>query len=163
MEEVIADKSLEWQQILEQAFSMLHCAKEAESDQALQQVSLLGCVGLKTGMVQEAQACFTELLAVDSAKGSAFCYLVCVKNMLMMASRMRKGELFTEWLLTAEERLSLTLQKVEQQQAMDFVVGYLFCLDISGNLRAEVESDLCVGNVRYASGYDISLFYSFER
>ena len=91
MEEVIADKSLEWQQILEQAFSMLHCAKEAEADQALQQVSLLGCIGLKTGMVQEAQACFAELLAVDSAKGSAFCYLVCIKNMLMMASRMRKG------------------------------------------------------------------------
>ena len=41
MEEVIADKSAEWQQILEQAFSMLHCAKEAEADQALQQVSLL--------------------------------------------------------------------------------------------------------------------------
>ena len=126
MEEVIADKSLEWQQVLEQAFSMLHCSKEAEADQALQQVSLLGCIGLKTGMVQEAQACFTELLAVDSAKGSAFCYLVCVKNMLMMASRMRKGELFTEWLLAVEEKLSITLQKVEQQQAMDFIVALTF-------------------------------------
>ena len=41
MEEVIADKAVEWQQILEQAFSMLHRAKETEGDQALQQVSLL--------------------------------------------------------------------------------------------------------------------------
>ena len=46
MEEVIADKAVEWQQILEQAISMLQRAKETEGDQALQQVSLLGCVGL---------------------------------------------------------------------------------------------------------------------
>ena len=43
------------------------------------------------------------------------------------------------------------------------VVGYLLCLDISCNLCAEVEGELCVGNVSYDSGYDISLFYSFER
>ena len=126
MEEVIADKAVEWQQILEQAFSMLHRAKETEGDQALQQVSLLGCVGLKTGMVQEAEACFRELLAVDSSKGSAFCYLVCVKNMLMMAARMRKGELFTEWLKEAEERLSITLNQVEQDKAVDFIIALTF-------------------------------------
>ena len=126
MEEVIADKAVEWQQILEQAFSMLHRAKETEGDQALQQVSLLGCVGLKTGMVQEAEACFKELLAVDSSKGSAFCYLVCVKNMLMMAARMRKGELFTEWLKEAEEKLRLTLNQVEQDKAVDFIIALTF-------------------------------------
>ena len=46
--------------------------------------------------------------------------------MLMMASRMRKGELFTEWLLAAEERLSLTLQKIEQEKVMDFIVALTF-------------------------------------
>ncbi|MBQ7760187.1 MAG: hypothetical protein IJ376_03630 [Acidaminococcaceae bacterium] len=143
MEEVIADKSVEWQQILEQAFSVLHQAKEAEGDQALQQVSLLGCIGLKTGRLSEAQACFEELLAVGSSKGSAFCYLVCVKNMLVMAARTRNGELFMEWLLASEIRLQQALLQVEQSKAVDFVIAltfivcdrrYLACLPVLQNL-----------------------------
>lgn len=126
MEEVLAEKQVGWQQILEQAFSMLHRAKETEGDQALQQVSLLGCIGLKTGMVQEAEACFKELLTVDGSKGSAFCYLVCVKNMLMMAARMRKGELFNQWLQEAETKLSLALSQVEQEKAVDFTIALTF-------------------------------------
>ena len=128
MEEVIAEKNAEWQQILEQAFSMLHRAQEAEGDQALQQVSLLGCIGLKTGMVPEAEACFGELLAVDSSKVSPFCYLVCVKNMLMMAARMRKGDLFVEWFMAAEKQLALALSKVEQQKAVDFIIALAFTI-----------------------------------
>ncbi|MBQ8418584.1 MAG: hypothetical protein IJX10_08160 [Phascolarctobacterium sp.] len=126
MEEVIADKSAEWQQVLEQAFSMLHRAKEAEGDQALQQVSLLGCIGLKTGKVSEAQACFGELLAVDGSKVSALCFLVCVKNMLMMAARTRKGNLFAEWLLAGKEKLQQALTQVEQEKAMEFIIALTF-------------------------------------
>ena len=101
-------------------------AKEAMGDQALKQVSLLGCVALKTAMANEAQACFDELLAVEEGKVSAEGYLTCVKNMLMMAARMRKGELFTEWLKEAEEKLSLTLNQVEQDKAVDFIIALTF-------------------------------------
>ena len=140
MEEVIADKTVEWQQILEQAFSMLHRAKETEGDQALQQVSLLGCVGLKTGMVQEAEACFKELLAVDGSKGSAFCYLVCVKNMLMMAARTRKGELFTQWLHEAEEKLNSAILEVlnEAKYLTPDLGGNSKTMDVSEAVKTKI-------------------------
>ena len=43
-----------------------------------------------------------------------------------MAARMRKGELFTEWLKEAEEKLSLTLNQVEQDKAVDFIIALTF-------------------------------------
>ena len=44
----------------------------------------------------------------------------------LMAARMRKGELFTEWLKEAEEKLSLTLNQVEQDKAVDFIIALTF-------------------------------------
>ena len=43
-----------------------------------------------------------------------------------MAARTRKGELFTEWLKSAEEKLSTTLNQVEHSKAMDFIIALTF-------------------------------------
>ena len=125
-EEIVIDKTVEWEQLLKQAFSELHQAKEAMGDQALKQVSLLGCIALKTAMAKEAQACFEELLNLEEGKVSAEGYLTCVKNMLMMAARMRKGELFNQWIASAEEKMSASLLKVEQPKAVDFIIAITF-------------------------------------
>lgn len=127
MEENI-ERNVDWSQLLKQAFSVLHQAKEAEADQALQQVSLLGCIAFKTGMVQEAVDCFNELLLADVSKYSPMVYLACVKNMLLMSARMRMGELFGQWFTAVEERMAIALARAEQDKAVDFIISLTFAV-----------------------------------
>ncbi len=143
MEKEFVENTVDWMQLLKEAFSALHQAKEEEADQALQQVSLLGCFALKNGMEQEAVDCFNELLLADTGKFSAHVYLTCVKNILFMAARMRKGELFAQWLVALEERISTVLLQAEQEKAADFIIAlaftvcdrrYLSCLPVVQNL-----------------------------
>lgn len=126
MEEEIIEKAVDWEQLLQEAFSALHQAKEQEAEEALQQVSLLGCIALKTSKFEEAQACFDQLLAVAEEKVSSTAYLHCVKNMLMMSARMRKEELFTQWLTAMEEKMGVALLNTEQAKAVDFIIALTF-------------------------------------
>ncbi len=126
MEEVVADKTVEWQQNLEQAFSMLFRLQGEGLQEAVKQVSLLGCLALKAGKEQEAEQCFEKLLEVDLAKVTPASYLAAVKNMLVMAARMRKEELFTAWLTAALKPVNVFVQAEEKQKVAEFVLVIVF-------------------------------------
>ncbi len=126
MEEVVADKTVDWQENLEQAFSMLFRLQGEELQEAIKQVSLLGCLALKAGKEQEAEQCFAKLLEVDLQKVTPASYLAAVKNMLVMAARMRKEELFTAWLQAALKTISFFVHAEEESKVADFVLAIVF-------------------------------------
>lgn len=148
MEEVRVDNNAEWQQDLEQAFSVLEHAQGAEYEQAVQQLSLLACVALKTGREQAAEECFTKMLSVAADKVSAACYLASIKNILVMAARTRREDLFTRWLEAARTQLCLLMQAGEKQKSADFILALVFVacdrrfLSALGTLRSLVEQFL---------------------
>lgn len=126
MEEVRVDNNAEWQQNLEQVFSVLERAQGAEYEQAVRQLSLLACVALKTGREQEAEECFIKLLSIAADKLSTVCYLASIKNILVMAARMRREELFTRWLEAAKTQVCLLMHAGEKQSSADFILALVF-------------------------------------
>lgn len=95
-----------WQYILEQSFSALSAAADAQERQkCIRQAGLYGCLALRNFSDACAEKFFGQLLQDYQAGSDNMALLAAVRDMLSAAARLRKKELFCSWLSQIESNL----------------------------------------------------------
>ena len=101
--DITAVNTDKWQYILEQSFSAFKRAEDiSAANDILSEISSFGCTAIKGSLNYYAEQCFNVIVQAELFKVSADIHLNCLKNMLIMAARMRQKELFNNWLAQAE-------------------------------------------------------------
>lgn len=116
-----------WQYILEQSFSALHKAAADDRPQHIQQISLYGCLALKYASEDYAVQCFRQLLEAADNSDDSMTVLLSLRDMLAMAARLRKKELFCSWLQQAQGFIKAVIADREKPDALsNFLLSITF-------------------------------------
>lgn len=117
-----------WQYILEQSFSAFKTAEDiSAANNILWEISSFGCTAVKSSLNYYAEQCFNAVLQAELFKVSADIHLNCLKNMLIMAARMRQKDLFNNWLALAEPIIKQYLDtKVYASYMAEFLKPIIF-------------------------------------
>lgn len=117
-----------WQYILEQSFSAFKTAEDITAANIIvNEICTLGCTAVKSSLNDYAKQCYDILLHIDIFKASADVHLNALKNMLIMAARMRQKELFSHWLILAEAVINQYIEtRVYAKNVSEFLKSIIF-------------------------------------
>lgn len=104
-----------------------------EQKETARQLSLAGCVALKTGDTAGAKACLDKLLELDWQAGAAdgatdiSAYLTALQSLLAAAAKTRSEELFNQWLEAARIKITDAASfKDNSQKIAEFLIAITF-------------------------------------
>lgn len=118
-----------WQDILEQSFSALHEASAESRQHCIGQISLYGCLALKYASEDYAEQCFQQLMKIAEDAAADLILLTAIRDMLATAARLRKKELFCNWLNQSEEFIKKVINARENPDELSrFLLSITFII-----------------------------------